>query len=385
LPSASTLDSRSKPSSPTRDRTNTTDHVDPDEPALARFARLKQREQALSNRASKSGVFTSPPKPEKWSVKDTSVNIATAFHQAASSAFDMQPLNDPNTAWASGRTATNVPRSTSVEYEKEAAIRRHATLPVPRSNVRRKPLAKTVSVRHVPDSEGEEDPEPVNSRAKSPLEQVVDLTKRALGPATFYLRRRSQEPDTTTNGKDPSYDYAEEEAEYQAAQAAQNQLPASRRVTQTHKRNRMSLDNKAYRPSASDLEEEDEDFGEEGKKGRRRKKKKEPLGGPLTTLPVTSYDKKKKRKSRGSKGNEAEMEEDDRSDSEDISAEQVGDYLSFLNRHSSERHSKRLLTIIPFHEIPRQTHYFAVLCLHSTACASAQKILHWTLNKAWNP
>ena len=56
----------------------------------------------------------SPPKlhPEKWAYKDTSVNVANAFHLAAE---DM----NPNQAWAAGPSRANVPRSTSVEYENQ--------------------------------------------------------------------------------------------------------------------------------------------------------------------------------------------------------------------------------------------------------------------------
>jgi SUN domain-containing protein 1/2 len=84
----------------------------------------------------------------------------------------------------------------------------------------------------------------------------------------------------------------------------------------------MSTDNKAYRPSQSDMEASDEDF-EDGKKGRRKRKKKEPLGGPLSTLPVAAYDKKKKRKSRGSKGNLAGPDDEDESGSDEHISEQV--------------------------------------------------------------
>ena len=360
------------------DNQRTNDAIDPDEPALARFARLKQREQSSNTRPNGTGVFTSPPKPEKWSVKDTSVNIATAFHQAASTAYEMQP-NNPNNSWASGRTTSNVPRSTSVEYEKEAAIRRNATLSLPKTTTRRKPLSKNLSVRHVPDSEGEEDTQPVNGREKSPFEQVVDLTKRALAPATFYLLQREPEAPKT-NGNESSYDYAAEEAEYQASQ---NQQPPSRRVNLTHKRNRMSTDNKAYRPSASDLEDDDEDFDDDGKKGRRRKKKKGPVGGPLTTLPVTNYDKKKKKKSRGSKGNTAEMDEDDESESEDNSGEQVSGCLIARQTSAHARvFSKQPLTLLQHHERHRQCQPPTVRYLHNTDYANGQKTPQLMSNRA---
>ena len=72
------------------------------------------------------------------------------------------------------------------------------------------------------------------------------MSKRALTSATtFYMRPRSTEPadmlaaNTTVNGRDSSYSYA-----------------SSWRPAVTHKRNRMSMDNKAYQPSHSDVEEE---------------------------------------------------------------------------------------------------------------------------------
>jgi SUN domain-containing protein 1/2 len=88
------------------------------------------------------------------------------------------------------------------------------------------------------------------------------MSKRTLTSATtFYMRPRSTEPadmsaaNTTVNGKDSIYDYASEEQEYQdimqqkqaATQRGQQEHPTSRRPTATHKRNCMSMDNKAYR------------------------------------------------------------------------------------------------------------------------------------------
>jgi SUN domain-containing protein 1/2 len=80
----------------------------------------------------------------------------------------------------------------------------------------------------------------------------------------------------------------------------------------------MSTDNKAYKPSASDLDNSDESFSDDGKTRRRRKKKKEPVGGPLTTLPIVGADKRKKKRARGSRGNAEEMEYEE-SDEEHVS------------------------------------------------------------------
>jgi len=146
------------------------------------------------------------------------------------------------------------------------------------------------------------------------------------------MRPRSTEPhdisaaDTTTNGKESSYDYASEEREFQemvrqreaTARREQQHQTVPQRPTAMHKRNRMSTDNKAYRPSESDFEgESDDDVSDDGRKRRRKVKKKDLGGGPLTTLPVAGYDKRRKKK-KGSK-NTAEEEDDSSSGSEHVS------------------------------------------------------------------
>ena len=258
-------------------------------------------------------------KPEKWTVKDTSVNIATAFTQAAT---DMNPTHtNPNNSWVStSRTNHNVPRSTSVEYEASAPTafnRKHLAPPPPdrlgrTTSTARKPPSKISSIRHVPDSEGEED-----GRAKSPFEKVVNLGKQALSQATFYVQRRSmsrepedpsveQAPAVNGNGNDSSYDYADEENAYQATQ--------NKRQSVAQKRGRISVDNKAYKPPLSDSESE---LSDDGKTRRKKKKKGGPTGGPLSTLPVLLADKAKKKKKRTQRKN-LETQEDE-SGSEDIS------------------------------------------------------------------
>ncbi|KAJ3504150.1 hypothetical protein NLJ89_g8090 [Agrocybe chaxingu] len=321
---APTLGSRSppKPTSPSRDRgRHPDDENEENEPALARFARLKQRESALdpAHRPGAPKIITSP-NPEHWTVKDTSVKIATAFSQAANG--DMSASYNHNNSWASTSRTNVVPRSTSVEYEASAptTINRKLAPPPDRFNRNpngvRKPLSKTTSIRHVPDSEGEEDSVGVNGRGKSPFEQGVNFAKQAFSAAAFYVRQRSHEPEETSgeqrsvngtnNGNDSSYDYAAEETAFQS----------QKKTAAAHKRNRMSTDNKAYKPSASS--EEESEYSEGGKtKRRKRKMKKGPLGGPLTSLPTVGADKRRKRKGRGSKGNiggpegeESESEED---------------------------------------------------------------------------
>ncbi|OSD06405.1 hypothetical protein PYCCODRAFT_1431414 [Trametes coccinea BRFM310] len=309
---------------------------DSEEPALVRFARLKQREQATHPSQAQSsrsvGLSVTSPHPEKWSVKDTSVNIASAFHQAATSSFDTTADSsmNPNEAWASGIRKPTVPRSTSVEYEKEtqSTVNRRLAPPPSRSQAAARvarPVSKTASIHHVPDSEGEEEPRP-NGRGKTPIQQGLEIGR---GIYNFFLRERSQEPEgeSLLNGNEStrdmsSYDYSAEEREYQAA----SQKPPSRKTVAAHRKNRISMDNKAYRPSMSDLEESDEEFEEDGKRTRRKKTKKTgPVGGPLTSLPVTSYDKRRRRKRGGRENGAGEEDEGEMSEEEDqISEERFG-------------------------------------------------------------
>ncbi|KAH9949977.1 hypothetical protein B0H21DRAFT_832778 [Amylocystis lapponica] len=341
---APSLGSRSPPKP---DKTTTLPDLensdDPDEPALVRFARIKQREQARTS--STAGVNVSSPHPEKWAVKDTSVNIAGAFNQAVTSADPMPPTN-PNESWASGSRKPVLPRSTSVEYEKEtqSTVNRRLAAPPSRNGngaarSTRPPVSKSASIRHVSDSEGDDDRNGTqnstsadNSRGKSPFQQVLEMS-RNIPPVAYLMRRRSQEPEglpsvnhngngnANTSGvpdQSSSYDYSAEERDYQAASA---QKPTARHAgvsagaaaanaSAAHKRNRISVDNKAYRPTMSDLELSDEEFNDEdGKRTRKKKGKKAANGGPLTTLPVAGYDKKRRRK-KGGKTNGAPGEDE---------------------------------------------------------------------------
>ena len=331
-----TLGTRSPPKSQKNPTASADPPDDAEEPALVRFARLKQREQANTAAPSGSQPYTSPH-PEKWSVKDTSVNIAGAFITAANTD---EPMN-PNDAWASGARRP-VPRSTSVEYEKETQSTANRRLAPPPSRLgARKPLTKGASIRHVPDSEGE-DTQPSRSqeqsRGKSPFDQLRDAASAGV---SFLMKARSREPEADqsqshTNGngaanESSSYDYSAEERDYQAQLAAERSAPTgpTRRTTVASKRNRMSIDNKAYKPTQSDLEESDEDFDDEDGKRTRRKKKKGGLGGPpLTSLPVAGYDKrKKKRRANGKTGGDEDDEES--SEEQEAVAEQVCVILSW--------------------------------------------------------
>lgn len=345
--SAPTLGTRSPPkplstTAPSRDNSNKAEHSShhPTERIQQDDAsRLKQRDQTnttipttnLANVNSRT-IIAANPDPTKWAVKGTSVQAANAIHQAA------MALN-PKDSWASS-SRTVVPRSTSVEYEKETQSTSTRRLNAPpsrngpppsRSTGAASRLAKQSSVRYVPDSEGE-DPGAASQgrqqRARTPLDSVIDIAKRT----AFYLRQRSTEPDISTseqgqNGhhdgnNEESYDYAGEEREFQALDASAKARKANNATA--HKRGRISADNKAYRPTQSDLEQSDEEISNDGK--RRRKKSKKNMGGPLTTLPVIDQERKRRRRSQtkvdgveegeyedadgGGEGDEEEEEED---------------------------------------------------------------------------
>ncbi|KAH9037831.1 hypothetical protein EDB85DRAFT_1934759 [Lactarius pseudohatsudake] len=328
---APTLGTRSPPkslsaASSSRDDFNKSEHSShlpaddsQDDSALSRFARLKQREQTttITNLANVGPHVTNDnPDPTNWALKGTSVQAANAIHQAA------MALN-PNDSWASS-SRTIVPRSTSVEYEKETQSTSTRRLnppprkgpPPSRSAAAVAKLSKQQSHRFVPDSEGEDAGEASQGRqerAKTPLESVVDLAKRT----AFYLRQRSTEPDlgpseTSQNGhhNNESYDYEAEEREFQNQSASTKGRKATNAALP--KRGRISVDNKAYRPSQSDLEDSDDDISDDGKRRRRRSKKS--MTGPLTTLPVVGQEKRR-RKKRGAKadggGEEGEEKDED--------------------------------------------------------------------------
>ncbi|KAI0044926.1 hypothetical protein FA95DRAFT_207587 [Auriscalpium vulgare] len=314
---APTQGTRSPPKKPLSASSSREQDNSADDPALVRFSRQKEREQGQGTTAD----------PSRWNVKDTSVQIANAFHQAA----DDMAQHNPNESWASaasGSGSRNLPRSTSVEYESQTRSTTERRLGAPRSRLNppaapssgasRKPLSKQQSVKYVPDSEDEGAPPPEKTRGKSPFDSVVDVARKTV----FYLSTTSQEQEPVQQPQEPStngynnasYDYAAEEREYQ------KQTADAKRAA--HKRGRMSVDNKAYRPSLSDLEQSDEDISDDGKK-RRRKAKKGSVGGPLTSLPVTQYEKRRRRK-KGSKadGTGGGEDEEGESGSEELVSEQ---------------------------------------------------------------
>lgn len=224
----------------------------------------------------------------------------------------MQSTN-PNSSWASGsRPTSNVPRSTSVEYESQtqSSTTRRLGAPPSRLGARTKPVSKHSSSKSiVPDSEPESQVD-YNGREKSPLlDHITSLAQTALQKTSFYVRERERDGEPNGNGN-ASYDYSAEERDYQQTLST----ASSKRITANHRKNRISTDNKAYKPSQEELEESDESVSDGGR--RRRKKKAGPAGGPLTTLPKVGPEKRRKKtakkgaKGTGTPGGDEEDEED---------------------------------------------------------------------------
>lgn len=333
---------------------------DSEQPALVRFARLKQQREQEQQQGQEEQirpvgprVVNTPPNPDRWSVKDTSVNIASAFHRAAGNiipAYDTSASGsssqnttintsagtmNPNDSWAAGaQPRTAVPRSTSVEYEKEThsiVTRRLAPPPSRGSGRQTKPLSRTHAAHNIGESEGEDGDSTrdaaTNGRPKSFGEHIAEASRR-LAPATFFMRRPSEEPESRPNNsatqdKSSSYDYSVEERDFQATEQVEQAVPA-RRNAAAHKRNRISMDNKAYQPTVSDYEESESEYSsDDGKRTKKRRGKKNgAAGGPLKTLPITSYDKRKKRKKSGAKGQDGE-ESNEEEEIQETTSEQV--------------------------------------------------------------
>ncbi|KZT00772.1 uncharacterized protein LAESUDRAFT_764305 [Laetiporus sulphureus 93-53] len=295
-----------------------------DETALVRFARLKEREQVEQSGV---GVNAGPhshisPHPEKWSVYDTSVNIAGAFNQAVSSTDgNPPPPMNPNETWASGSRRQTLPLSTSVEYEKETQSTINRRLAPP--SLSRNGVQSASHMRQgVSEGEGGTSAQQ-NERGRSTFGQIVEMTQQ---PVAYLMRPRDPKFTARSNGngngyanESTSYDYSAEEREYQAA-GATSQSQAPRQSNGAHRRNRISTDNKAYTPSMSEQEGSDEDdHDNEGKRPKKKKKKGGVTGGPpLTSLPTVGHDKKRRRRSGGnSTGLEEEREGESSGDEQD--------------------------------------------------------------------
>lgn len=276
------------------------------EPGVVRYARLKQRNQALgatSYHPSGPGIILSPPNGSTLS--NTSVNVATAFSQAAR---DAMPSTSGNYAdYEKDTHATNTSNTSG---------NRRIAAPPPKS---RKPTSKASTRLKPPDEVAEK-----NGRAKSPvLDAMASMGQaitRAISPTRYFLRENDtgeaevyqplrmddppakppsrQNTKASTVPSNQSYDYEAEEnymrGEGSASDAGRRGGHQKKKSATMTAAGRLSLDNKAYHPPSDD--DDEEDFEENGVR-RKRKGKKKDEGKGLTSLPTIGYDKKKKRRS----------------------------------------------------------------------------------------
>ncbi|ORX39945.1 UNC-like C-terminal-domain-containing protein [Kockovaella imperatae] len=107
-----------------------------------------------------------------------------------------------------------------------------------------------------------------NGRAKSPIEQVAS-SARALKPVRYFLRPPGEEGEEddpsfeSYRSTDTSYDYQQEEAYVRAAQQQQEAAKQGRRVNDGRKRHRGDEGDMPYRPGEDDWQGNSEDSGEE--------------------------------------------------------------------------------------------------------------------------
>jgi hypothetical protein len=104
----------------------------------------------------------------------------------------------------------------------------------------------------------------------TPLPPYISISAPQ-NPLTYPLP-----PQTEKNSAMTRRDYQE----LQRQRAQDDEESSSRKISANQRRNRMSLDNKAYRPSKSDVEESDDQMHDDGKKRRRRVKKRTSVPPP---------------------------------------------------------------------------------------------------------
>lgn len=270
------------------------------------------------DRSKKPNVITSPPKP---TYTDTSVNVATAFYQAA--AAQMAPTTWNNNLRPTSRTG----RGSTSEHEKENRQLVNGQKPLSRTS-------NNGSIALVSDSEPEEDFDAKGRPlSKTSLTGVRSQLTRALSPAAYYVRERSRDPEESNQSlnvprsfsRESSYDYATEQAHYEellakardrraSQEPPENSVETSFEGANTSKapvkkhRSRISVDNQAWKPGKDD--EDDDEYNSDAGKKRRKKRKKDEVAR-LGGLPTLNYGKK--RKGRKSGANPETIEEVDES------------------------------------------------------------------------
>ncbi|KAG9104063.1 hypothetical protein FRC06_005763 [Ceratobasidium sp. 370] len=272
-----------RPLSPSRSSTTAPNPENKDdsnsEPADVRYARLKQRNQALGPTTSTSSTTSL----RGLDLRDTSVNVANAFTQAAFSQFGTMPKPRSTASWTGGRLA-----------------------PPPSSTFRRSPsvLVEDEQEDVTGDNTGDVDinGDPIVNRAdraKSPFFGAIGAAGSYIIQTAKRATSRQPEDSASTTGiqqslssVDRTSDYEDAEAAYQRAKAGlvPPSPPGSKSTSTTRKKPRKSRDNAPYKPSSSDSEESD---GVDSDEGKRRKKAKQikgmalPVIGPSKTIRAT--------------------------------------------------------------------------------------------------
>ncbi|KAG8730129.1 hypothetical protein FRC11_007395 [Ceratobasidium sp. 423] len=212
-----------RPSSPTRSAT--TSQRDPteepsSEPGNVRYARLKQRNQSLGPTASTSSVTSTPGGVV---LRDTSVNVANAFTQAAFSKFGgTMPKPKSTPSWSKDSTsATNLQQSLSSvdrtsDYEDAEALyqRAKAGLSAPEPDTskssasKKKPRKSRDNALYRPSESEEDESDGFDSdegKRKKKHKVVKGMSLPIIGPSKTIRsrkpRRQSSKPSTSILGE----------------------------------------------------------------------------------------------------------------------------------------------------------------------------------------
>jgi len=246
-------------------------------------------------------------------LRDTSVNVATAFHQAASnampSASEPHPLQSRRIAAPPSKVRKPNSAASNRSVQEDSSIDRSARAKSPM-------LEALDGVRNY------------LSRALSPPASTTTTSYFLQEPGSGYQPLHVPEPTkppsrqgtkASTVPSNDSYDYEAEERmvrdnENPSATSKASQHKKKKSISHSAAAARLSLDNKAYRPSS----DEDSDYVSDENSGRKRKKKKKDAAAKgLVSLPTIGYDKRRKKRRSGAHG------EDEDEDEEGSSGEQV--------------------------------------------------------------
>jgi SUN domain-containing protein 1/2 len=281
------------------------------EAPAARYARLKQRNLAQHTGP---GTIVSPPKPNGITYRDTTVNVASAFNQAAED-YTMSNTNGTYTSTTTTRRG----------------------LPGPPPSRARKPLSKKGPNNEDVDEDG-------RIRGKSPLPEIASAFVRAVSPGvqaitTYVLRQKPTDEEesqtgfqsfalppsnkprsqgafqATQSGTSHGASNLSQEYNYSREESLANRMDSSTDKTVVRRRPRHSVnaDNKAYKPSKDDELSVDDYSTDDGRGGRRKKLK--PVQKKAINLPsvagMVSHSKRKStsRKKRGAEDEEVSDDE----------------------------------------------------------------------------